>query len=166
MIYLLWFLYIFGWLGIILKRAYKSARNPNTPWDNIATYFKMWLPGIMLNFGITTALFVSVWRDTSFLTNSLLYFGVHKDVQIPLNPVTAILFGVASDQIADIIISVLVYILAKVRAFLIVIGIKSSDDVEGVSTGGNGVTTPLVAPDPSPASPVPQSLAPPINPVP
>ena len=118
MTYLLWAFYLTGWLTVILKRAYDSSKNPLTPWDNVAAYFARWLPGIIMNFGITTALFLGVWRDTSFLTKMLEAVGVHKDVQVPLNPFTAIMFGIASDKIADIIISALTYLISKAKAIL------------------------------------------------
>ena len=118
MIFALWAFYLLGWFGMILKRAYKSAKNPLTPWENVPEYFKLWLPGIMINFGVTTALFVGVWRDTAFLTKMLLMVGVQKDISIPLNPFTAVLFGIASDQLADLIITSFSYVVSKVKGIL------------------------------------------------
>ena len=118
MIFILWAFYLVGWLGMILKRAYKSAKNPLTPWVDVPEYFKLWLPGIMINFAITTALFIGVWRDTAFLSKMLLMVGVHKDVEVPLNPLTAVIFGIASDQLADMILSAWNYVMSKVKAIL------------------------------------------------
>lgn len=118
MIYLLFAFYLIGGLGVLLKRAYKSAKNPDTPWDNVGAYCKQHAPDILTNFAVSTALFIGVWRDTSFLTKMLALVGVVKDVQVPLNPLTAVLYGVASDSIADAIISAATYLLNKVRLIL------------------------------------------------
>jgi hypothetical protein len=114
----LWMWYLLAWAAVILKRAYKSAKNPYTPWSGIAEYFKLWGPGIFFNLVCSTALFVTVWRDTTFLTKMLLMFGMHKDIQIPLNPVTAVAFGISSDQVGDTFIWIVTWIGAKVKSLL------------------------------------------------
>ena len=118
MIYLLFAFYLIGGLGVLLKRAYKSAKNPDTPWDNVAGYCKQHAPDILTNFAVSTALFIGVWRDTSFLTKMLALVGVNKDIQVPLNPLTAVLYGVAGDPIADALISAATFIINKVRLIL------------------------------------------------
>lgn len=118
MIYLLWAFYLLGGLGVLLKRAYKSAKDQNTPWQSVPQYCKVHAPEILTNFVISTALFWSVWRDTSFLTKMLLMVGVTKDVQVPLNPLTAALYGVFSDQVVDLIVGQVLSIFGKVKAIL------------------------------------------------
>jgi hypothetical protein len=118
MIYLLFAFYLLGGVGVLLNHAYKSAKSPLTPWDSVPDYCKLHAPHILMNFGVSTAIFLGVWRDTTFLTKMLLLVGVHKDIQIPLNPLTAILFGIAGDPIADVIISALGYAVAKAKLLL------------------------------------------------
>jgi hypothetical protein len=118
MIYLLFAFYLIGGLGVLLKRAYKSAKNPDTPWDNVSAYCKQHAPDILTNFAVSTALFIGVWRDTAFLTKMLALVGVQKDIEIPLNPLTSVLYGVAGDPIADALISVATWAITKVKLIL------------------------------------------------
>src|SRR5690242_4245344 len=104
MIYLLWLFYLAGWLTVILDRAYKSAKNPLTPWDSIGDYFKRWFPGILRNFMISTAAFVAVAQTDFFLTQGLPFAtGEFKTVAFPL--VKSVLFGISSDKVADLLVS-------------------------------------------------------------
>jgi hypothetical protein len=118
MIYLLFAFYLIGGVGVLLKRAYKSAKNPDTPWDNVRGYCAQHAPDILVNFAVSTALFIGVWRDTSFLTKMLALIGVQRDIQVPLNPLTAVLYGVAGDPIADAMISAATFVITKVRLIL------------------------------------------------
>lgn len=118
MIFLLWAIFLIGWLAVLVKHAYKSAANQFTPWDNIGDYCKIHAPDIMLNLLLSCGLFWGVWRDTSFITKTLLMFGVHKDIEVALNPFTAACYGVVSQQIADIFTSFIIAIAAKLKDIL------------------------------------------------
>jgi hypothetical protein len=48
----------------------------------------------------------------------LAVIGVEKDIQVPLNPLTAVLYGVAGDPIADALISAATFVITKVRLIL------------------------------------------------
>jgi hypothetical protein len=108
MTFILWGFYILGGLGSMWKRANLSASSAHTPWDNVRGYAGEHGPQLMINFLLSTALFLTVWQDTSFLTHALLFVGVSKDVEVPLNPFTAALYGVFSDQVMDFIVAKLI----------------------------------------------------------
>jgi hypothetical protein len=118
MIYLLFAFYLIGGLGVLLKRAYKSAKDPDKPWTNVYGYCAVHAPDILLNFAVSTALFLSVWRDTSFITKGFHMLGIQQDIVVPLNYVTAVIFGATSDPIADGLISAGAFLVNKVRVLL------------------------------------------------
>jgi len=108
MTFILWLFYILGGVASMWKRANLSASSTHTPWDNVSGYVKDHGPQLMINFLLSTALFLTVWEDTTFLTKALLMFGVSKDVSVPLNPFTAALYGVFSDNVMDFVVAKLI----------------------------------------------------------
>lgn len=102
---ILWLFFILGQIFVTWKRALLSAQSKLTPWKSIIGYLVANGAQISLNFLLSTGLFLSVWRDTSFLTHALLYWGVSKDVEIPLNPFTAALYGIVSSNLMDIVVA-------------------------------------------------------------
>ena len=106
--FVLWLFYILGEVGSMWKRANLSAASSHTPWDNVRGYIGEHGPQLMINFLLSTALFITVWHDTTFLARGLQWVGVQKDFEVPLNPFTAALYGVFSDQVMDFIVAKLI----------------------------------------------------------
>ena len=102
---ILWLFYLLGGVASMWKRANLSASSSHTPWGNVTEYVASHGPQLMINFLLSTALFLTVWMDTTFLTHALLFFGVAKDVEVPLNPFTAALYGVFSDNVMDFVVA-------------------------------------------------------------
>ena len=102
---LLLFFYLIGGAGSLLKRATLSADNKHTPWASAWDYLMGNFGDALINLAVSLGLFITVWRNTTFLTTILVWFGVGKDVSVPLNPFTAAIFGVFSEQVTDFIIS-------------------------------------------------------------
>jgi hypothetical protein len=105
MTYALWACFLVGGLLSVWKRAYLSASKDYTPWQNVKGYMVAHGPQIGMNFLLASGLFWTVWHDTSFLTKVLAYFGLQKDIEVPLNPFTAGIYGVFSDSIMDFVVA-------------------------------------------------------------
>jgi hypothetical protein len=105
MIYVLLGFYLAGGLGNLWKRASLSAASPHTPWMNVKEYVSAHGGDIIINFALSLGLFITVWRDTAFLSKLLLMFGFHQDIEVPLNPFTAGIYGVFSESLMDLIIA-------------------------------------------------------------
>ena len=103
MTFALWSIYILGQLLTIWKRASLSAKSQFSPWNNLKEYVTGHGPQIGINFLLGTGLFWTVWHDTSFLAHMLQTVGISKDFDVPLNPFTAGIYGVASDSIIDLL---------------------------------------------------------------
>jgi hypothetical protein len=99
----LWAFYILGNVFTVWKRANLSVSKTFTPWDNLKQYLAAHGPQIGINFLLSSGLFWTVWHDTTFLTRMLAYVGVTKDIEVPLNPFTAAVYGVFSDTLMDFI---------------------------------------------------------------
>jgi hypothetical protein len=97
----LWLFYILGQFFAMWKRASLSAKSQLSPWNNIREYFIGHGPQMGINFLLSTGLFWTVWHDTTFLSRLLQIVGVDKNFDVPLNPFTAAIYGVASDAIMD-----------------------------------------------------------------
>jgi hypothetical protein len=97
----LWLFYILGQFFAMWKRASLSAKSQLSPWNNIREYFIGHGPQMGINFLLSTGLFWTVWHDTTFLAQLLQIVGVNKNFDVPLNPFTAAIYGVASDAIMD-----------------------------------------------------------------
>jgi hypothetical protein len=105
MVFALWGFYILGGVLSVWKRANLSANQKFTPWQNVRQYAVAHGPQIGINFLLSSGLFWVMWHDTSFLAKILQYFGINKDFDVPLNPFTAAVYGVFSDQIMDFIVA-------------------------------------------------------------
>lgn len=105
MIWLLWAFYLLGGVLSVWKRANLSASATHTPWDSVKGYLVAHGPQIGINFLLSSGLFWVMWHDTAFLSKLLQYFGVNKDFDVPLNPFTAAVYGVFSDQLMDFLVS-------------------------------------------------------------
>jgi hypothetical protein len=99
----LWAFYILGNAFAVWKRANLTVSKDFTPWNNLKQYLIGHGPSIGINFLLSTGLFWTVWHDTTFLTKMLAYIGVTKDIEVPLNPFTAAIYGVFSDSLMDFI---------------------------------------------------------------
>ena len=102
---ILFLFYFAGQFGSLWKRATLSADNIHTPWVTAVQYFQSHLGDILINFVISLGLFLTVWHNTQFLTTMLAWIGFTKDISVPLNPFTAAVYGVFSEQCSDLIIS-------------------------------------------------------------
>ncbi len=105
MTYVLWACFLLGGLMSVWKRAYLSASKEFTPWQNVKDYMVAHAPQVGMNFLLASGLFWTVWHDTAFLTKILSYFGFQKDIEVPLNPFTAGIYGVFSDSIMDFVVA-------------------------------------------------------------
>ena len=101
----LWLFYILGQFFSMWKRANLSAKSQFSPFDNVKQYVVGHAPQMGINFLLCSGLFWTVWHDTSFLTKVLAYFGFQKDIEVPLNPFTAAIYGVFSDSVMDFIVA-------------------------------------------------------------
>jgi hypothetical protein len=99
----LWGFYILGNVFTVWKRANLSVSKDFTPWNNLKQYLVSHGPTIGINFLLSSGLFWTMWHDTTFLTKMLLYIGIQKDIEVPLNPFTAAIYGVFSDTLMDFI---------------------------------------------------------------
>jgi hypothetical protein len=99
----LWAFYILGNVFTVWKRANLTVSKDFTPWNNLKQYLIGHAPAIGINFLLSSGLFWTVWHDTTFLTKVLLYVGIQKDIEVPLNPFTAAIYGVFSDSLMDFI---------------------------------------------------------------
>ena len=102
---MLWAFYILGGLLSVWKRANLSKSKDYTPWGTVKQYLVAHGPQIGINFLLSTGLFWTVWHDTTFLSRMLVYIGIQKDFEVPLNPFTAAIYGVASDNLMDFIVA-------------------------------------------------------------
>lgn len=105
MTFVLWGVYILGQLLSMWKRANLSANSAFTPWQNVRQYVMGHGPQMGINFLLSMGLFWMVWHDTTSLSRLLQVVGVSKDFDVPLNPFTAAVYGVFSDNIMDFVVA-------------------------------------------------------------
>lgn len=105
----LWSCYLLGQAFQVLKRAQLSSWDPNSPVQSIKHFLGVNWPDVSKAFFFSTVLFVTLWRDPSYLVQGVnvilpATWNVSPDTVahfLQLNILTAAAFGYCSQSLLD-----------------------------------------------------------------
>lgn len=108
-------IYTLGTFVVLLYHSLKGAQSQWTPWQSLDEYVKAHKADLLLRYSVGTGIFFLVWQNPALLGWVGGKFGYDLPFAFKMNGVNAWFFGLGSDTLADIFLSVMAKIGQTIR---------------------------------------------------